>query len=319
MLTLAKKEILDAFRNKVFILLLAMLFLLIIVSVVLGSIQVNINVESYNESINFLKSMGKTDFPSAPSFNPLSASKSFANYIGLLGALVAIVLGNASIIREWRGGTMRLLLSRWISRNGFISGKILGNLVLLACITLFSFIITLLAVIMVSKAPVTADEIARQGLFFLVSFLYMAFFMLLGLCMALIVRGGNKALMITVVILLVISFILPQIGDTMDLDNQLPGGFFASMGMKKEEEKKILEQFSSYETIRNGIEECSPTKHYERVGFALLNVKPGFEQNTALEVVAIKWLDFTALLGPALMLWLLAIMIFLKREDIFEE
>jgi ABC-2 type transport system permease protein len=74
MFILAKKEMTDAFRNKLFITLLSMLLLLITVSVVLGSIQVKINVESYNQSISILKSLGKTELPPPPSFNPLSES-----------------------------------------------------------------------------------------------------------------------------------------------------------------------------------------------------------------------------------------------------
>jgi ABC-2 type transport system permease protein len=319
MLILAKKEMIDAFRNKLFITLLSMLLLLIIVSVVLGSFRIKINVESYNQSVSILKSLGKTELPTPPSFNPLSASKNFANYIGLLGALMAIVLGNASIVKERRGGTMRLILSRQIYRDGFLNGKVIGNLILLMLISLFSFVITLLAVIVISHAPITVDDIARQGLFFVISFLYMAFFLLLGLFMAILVRDGNKALLITVMIWLIISFIFPQIGDTMDMDNQLPGGFFASMGMNKADSQKVLDRFKFYETLRDGIEECSPTKHYERAGFALLNVKTGFDKNTALEVVAIKWFDVAALLAPCIILWLCAAMILLRREDIFEE
>jgi ABC-2 type transport system permease protein len=147
----------------------------------------------------------------------------------------------------------------------------------------------------------------------------MAYFLLLGIFMAILVRDGNKALLITVMIWLIISFIFPQIGDTMDMDNQLPGGFFASMGMNKADSQKVLDRFKFYEAIRDGIEECSPTKHYERAGFALLNVKPGFDKNTALEVVAIKWFDVAALLAPCIILWLCATMILLRREDIFEE
>lgn len=90
------------------------------------------------------------------------------------------------------------------------------------------------------------------------------------------------------------------------------------MGMSKEESQKILDKFSMYETIRDGIEELSPTKHYERVSFALLNVKPGFESNTALEVSAIKWFDIAGIFAPCILLWLGVFMVFLKREDINE-
>lgn len=296
-----------------------MLLLLILVSVVLGALQVKVNVDSYTQSVELLKSIGKTELPSAPNYNPLSASKSFTNYIGLLGALMAIVLGNLAIVKERRGGTMRLILSRQIFRDSFLNGKILGNLALLFGTALFGLVITLAAVLGISHAPITGDDVTRLCFFFLVSFLYMAFFLLLSIFLSVLLHGGNKALLITVILWLVVSFIFPQIGDTMDMDNQLQGGFFASMGMNKEASQKVLDDFKFYETLRDGIEELSPTKHFERAGFAILNAKPGFEQNTAWEVICIKWFDLVGLLAPSVVLTFGAYIILLRREDIFDE
>lgn len=319
MSVVSKKEITDAFRNKLFLSILAMLLLLTVVSVVLGSYQVKVNLDSYNQSVEFLKSLGKVDLPQAPNLNPLSASKSFVNYIGLLGALLAMVLGNASIVKENRGGTLKLILSRQIFRDTFLNGKLIGNIALLLLTTVFTFLITLISVVAISHVTLTPDAIGRMLMFFLMSFLYMTFFLVLGIFFAVIIPGGNKALLVTVIVWLVISFILPQIGDTMDMDNQLPGGFFASMGMSQADTNKVLENFKFYEKTRDGVEQMSPTKHYERVSFALLNVKPGFEKNTVFEVVSIKWIDVLGLAAPSILLWLCAYMVFLRREDIYQE
>ena len=62
-LLIAKKEITDAFKNKLFIITLVMLMLLTIVSIILGAYQVRVQVEEYNSSVAFLKSLGKTDLP----------------------------------------------------------------------------------------------------------------------------------------------------------------------------------------------------------------------------------------------------------------
>lgn len=319
MLVVIKKEINDALKNKLFLIILGMLLLLTVVSVVLGSYQVKVNLDSYNQSVSFLKSLGKTNLPDAPNLNPLSSSKSFVNYIGLLGALLAIVLGNSAIVKEKRSGTLKLILSRQIFRDNFLNGKVLGNMLLLFFITLFTFIISLGSVALISTAALTAGDIGRMFMFFLMSFLYMTFFLILGIFLAVTIPNGNKALLITVIIWLVISFILPQIGDTMDMDNQLPGGFFSAMGMNKTDTQKVLDNFKFYETARDSIEQMSPTKHYERVSFALLNIKPGFETNTTIQVLSIKWIDILGLLAPSIILWLLAFMVFLKRENIYQE
>jgi ABC-2 type transport system permease protein len=70
-----------------------------------------------------------------------------------------------------------------------------------------------------------------------------------------------------------VVLILPQIGDTMDPDNQVPGGFFKSMQIDRNTEKEIMTGFQSYETIRGGIEQLSVTKHYERLSFALFGIR----------------------------------------------
>jgi ABC-2 type transport system permease protein len=313
--TLAGKEIRDALRNRMFLIILGMMMVLVLVSVVLGAFQVRVNVESYNQSVALLKSIGKTNFPDAPNLNPLSASKSFTNIIGMLGALLGIVLGSAAIRRERESGTMRLILTRQTSRGALVGGKTLGNLALLAMISVLFCGLSLAAVPLIGHWNLTADESLRLTLFFLVGFLYMMFFLLLSMLFTISFEKSEKALLLTVTIWLVLSFILPQIGDTMDMDNQISGGFFASMGMTRAQEKQLLAQFGFYEWLRNAFEELSPLKHFERAGFALLNVKPGFETNTAWEVMGIKWWDILCLIAPNAILWFGASMLFKRRED----
>jgi ABC-2 type transport system permease protein len=240
------------------------------------------------------------------------------NYIGMVGALLAIVLGNTAITKEHRNGTLRLILTRGVFRDTFMNGKLLGNLIVLAGITILTEIITFVSLLAIGGVALTSGDIVRLLLFFLMSFLYMAFFMVLSMGVATISSKGSRALLITVIVWLVLSFVFPQIGDTMDMDNQIPGGFFSSMGMTRDQEHQVLQQFRFYETIRNGIEEMSPIKHYERISFALLNVKPGFEKNTPWEVVGLKWIDLLGLIVPGMALWLLSYIGFLKRENIYQ-
>jgi ABC-2 type transport system permease protein len=317
-LTIAKKEITDALKNKIFIIILVMLLALTAVSIILGSYQVRASVDEYNKSVEFLKSIGKTDFPPMPNLNPISASKNFVNYIGMLGALLAIILGNNAIASERRNGTLKLILSRKVFRDVFLNGKLMGNLTLLFATTVLSAVITFASLTLIGSVSLTGAETVRMLLFFLMSFLFMAFFLVLGIAFAVFIGNGNKALLLTVIIWLILAFVFPQIGDTMDMDNQLPGGFFAQMGMTRQQETEVLQQFKFYETLRDSIEELSPTKHYERVSFALLNVKPGFENNTPMEVMGLKWVNLIGLAAPSIILWFIAYMVFLRREDIYQ-
>lgn len=315
---IAKKEIRDAFRNKLFLSILVLLLVLTIVSIILGSYQVKIAMDTYNNSISFLQSLGKAELPPMPNLNPISASKGFVNYIGMVGALLAIVLGNTAISKEHKNGTMRLILSRGVFRDTLLNGKLLGNLAILAGITILTEIITFVSLVVIGGVALTTNDVIRLLLFFGMSFLYMTFFTVLSMGIATVSTKGSRALLITVIVWLVLSFVFPQIGDTMDMDNQIPGGFFSSMGMSRDQEHQVLQQFKFYETLRNGVEEMSPTKHYERISYALLNVKPGFETNTPWEVVGLKWVNLLGLLAPSLAVWLLTYIAFLKRENIYQ-
>jgi ABC-2 type transport system permease protein len=314
---IARKEIKDALRNKLFLITLGLLLLLTIVSITLGALQVRATMVEYNNSVDFLKSLGKTELPPKPSLNPLAASKGFVNYLGMIGALLAMILGNHAIVKERRSGTLKLLLSRPVYRDSLLNGKLLGNLGLLASISVLVGIITYISLLFVGSISLSESEILRMIFFFIMSFLYMAVFLVLAVALSLLNSNGNKALLITIILWLVFAFVFPQIGDTMDMDNQLPGGFFAQMGMTRVQEQKVLANFKFYETLRDSIEEMSPTKHYERISFALLNVKPGFENNTAAEVLQLKWINLVGLMAPSLLLCLISYMVFLKREDIY--
>jgi ABC-2 type transport system permease protein len=301
-LRIAKKEITDALRNKLFLITLGLLLLLAVVSIVLGTIQVRSVMNEYNNSIEFLKSLGKTELPAKPNLNPLAASKGFVNYLGMIGALLAMILGNHAIVKEKRSGVLKLILSRPVFRDSLLNGKILGNLGLLALISFVTGVITYITLLFIGNVVLSGNEIVRMILFFIMSFLYMAFFLLLAVMLSLVSSNDNKALLITIIVWLVLAFVFPQIGDTMDMDNQLPGGFFAQMGMTRAQEQKVLQNFKFYETLRDSIEEMSPTKHYERISFALLNVKPGFEKNTPVEILQLKWINLIGLIVPGLLL-----------------
>lgn len=91
-------------------------------------------------------------------------------------------------------------------------------------------------------------------------------------------RELGISLVISIVLWLSVVLILPQIGDTMDPDNQVPGGLFYSLQIDKKNELAVLANFAGFDRVRNGIEVSSITKHYERSAFAYLGIKDKFNQ-----------------------------------------
>lgn len=311
---IARKEISDAFRNRLFLTAMIMLLGLSLIAIGLGSLSVRTQMTDYLQSVQILTNLGRTDFPAAPSLNPIAVSKNFINYLAMVGALLAMILGFTSINKERRAGTLRLILSRPVYRDQFLTGKVLGNAALLAVLMTAVGLITFLAIGFIGRVWLTGDQIIRLALTMGMSWLYLMTFYLLAQFFSLLLPNSNHALLLTVIVWLVFAFIFPQIGDTMDLDNQLPGGFFATLGLDKAGEEKALQQFKWYETVRDGVEELSPTKHYERISYALLGIKKQFNENTWQEVMQLKLINLIGLIVPIVLLLSASYIVFLRQE-----
>ena len=311
---IARKEISDAFRNRLFLISMIMLLGLSLIAIGLGSLSVRTQMTDYLQSVQILTDLGRTDFPAAPSLNPIAISKNFINYLAMVGALLAMILGFTAVNKERQAGTLRLILSRPVYRDQFLTGKVLGNAILLAALMTAVGLVTILAIGIIGKVWLTGDQIIRLALTMGMSWLYLMTFYLLAQFFALLLPNGNHALLLTIIVWLVFAFIFPQIGDTMDLDNQLPGGFFATLGLDKAGEDKALQQFKWYETVRDGVEELSPTKHYERISYALLGIKKQFNENTWQEVMQLKLVNLIGLIVPIVLLLSASYVVFLRQE-----
>jgi len=311
---IARKEIRDALRNRLFLLALVLLVTLSLTAVGLGAVTVHTRLAEYQQSVDLLKSLGKTAIPPMPTLNPLAVSKTFVNYLAMLGALMGMILGFTTIFKERQAGSLPLILSRPVYRDQLLTGKVLGNGALMLALTLAVGVATILALVVVGGVGLGGDAVMKVALTMGMSWLYMLIFFLLAIFFTIWLPNGNHALLLTVIVWLVFAFIFPQIGDTMDLDNQLPGGFFASMGMNKAQETAALQKFHWYETVRDGVEELSPTKHYERISFALLGVKTQYASNTWLEVLQLKVVDLVGLFVPIILLLSGAYIVFLRKE-----
>ncbi len=311
---IARKEIKDAFRNRLFLLALAMLLGLSLIAIGLGALSVRTQMADYLQAVKILTNLGRTDFPAAPPVNPIAVSKNFINYLAMVGALLAMILGFTAIKKECQAGTLRLILSRPVYRDQFLMGKVLGNAFLLAVLMAIVGIATFLAIGLIGQVWLAADQIIKLTLTMAMSWLYLLTFYLLAQFFALLMPSGNHALLLTIIVWLVFAFIFPQIGDTMDLDNQLPGGFFASLGLDKAGEEQALQQFNWYEKVRDGVEELSPTKHYERISYALLGIKTEFTDNTWQEIVQLKRVNLVGLIVPITLLLSASYIVFLRQE-----
>lgn len=289
LLLIAKKEWKDIFRSKTFIYMLILLILLTIISLSVSFLVFNNQVTEYHNSLEVLKQIGKLPDTPPPKLYPLNLLRGVVDYIEIIGAILGIILGYISISKERNTKALKLLLTRPITKNDLAYGKIIGNTLFVLSLMFIIGIIVFLATFAIGGVVLTAIELLKLLLFVLFSTMYIMIFFMLSFFFSLQQKTISNALIMAFIIWLVFVLIFPQIGDTMDPDNQVPGGFFASMNLNKTQEYAVMDKFKSYETIRGGIEQLSITKHYEREMFAIFGVKKKYNDIPLTQILLENW------------------------------
>jgi len=207
-------------------------------------------VRVFDQAVRLQAAAGQPAPPNPFLLEPnLSLLSNMVVYIPLIGALLALVVGHLILVDDQGKAMGRLLFTRQVTRTQYALGKILASTRFL---------------------PVT---LAGCGLVSLAALLYLSAFYCLGAIATAKAKIPANGLVIALGIWLLVVLVLPQIGDTLDADNQLPGGLFQALGLNHDGEVAVLTHFTGYERIRTGIEEASLAKHFERFAFAMSDVK----------------------------------------------
>lgn len=319
-ITVAKKEYTDAFRNYVFLVFLNFLVVLTGISMYVGAQNFGNKVSLFEKTYQQLIASGQiVTALSRPEFFPLQLLRATIEYLEIIGAILAISLGYLSITKEKGNNTLPLIFTRPITRRTYYIGKLVGNALLLAsvCAVLFLGIVGVL--VLIGGVKLALVEIAKIVISGIATFVYLCIFFLFSALLTIFMRFPSNALIVSFVVWLFFVLIVPQIGDTMDTDNQVPGGFFNAIHVDKPQSKIILEQFSIYETLRNGTEETSITKHYERLTFALLGIKDIYNGKSIGSILKDKIGESLWLLGFLISLGMGSLFAFTKSEHLWQK
>lgn len=271
-LTLAKHEYRSAVRSKVLLTLIASMVIVTTVSIVIASYDFSAQLADYAKYKAAAQGAGLGKI-APPTLFPLQLLRASIEYIQIIGAVIAIALGYLGVARERTGKTLPLILSRPVRSRDLFFGRVLGATALLSTILVITAILSVVLVGTVGGQWLNGSELVRLAITYAASLLYMLMFFALGTWVSARSKVLANGLIVALVIWLGVVLIIPQIGDTMDPDNQVPGGLFAALQVQKPDEVKILAHFSGYEKLRNGLEETSLTKHYERFVFAFTGIK----------------------------------------------
>ena len=313
-LTLAGHEYRSAVRSGVLVLLILSMVIVAAGAITIASYDFRAQVADYAAYLAQAKAAGAT-ITVPPQFFPLQLLRGVIEYIQIIGAVIAIGLGYLSVARERSGNTLPLILTRPVRGRELFLGRLLGASALMTTILVATAVISVIVIGLVGGRWLSGAELIRLTIAFGTAVVYMLLFYALGTWLTARSKVVANGLVVALVIWLSVVLIIPQIGDTMDPDNQVPGGLFAALQVKKPDEKKVLAHFTTYETIRNGLEETSLTKHYERLTFAVTGIKDKYNGKSLGSIAYakrsdIEWIVFYSALLSALM-WL-----GLRRENV---
>lgn len=299
-LVIARRELLDLRRNRFLLAVLGFVLVAVIISVVVSATQFGVKLDAYNAYLDALRAAGNTTTPAAPQLFPLQLMRGSIEYLEILGALFAIVMGYGMVAKEKQRATLQLVYSRPIGRYSLAAGKLVALAIawLIAVAVIFGAVTATVAI--VGHAPFAAIDVQRILIGAGTSWVYLLMWSAIALGLASATRRLSTALIIALVLWLAVVLIIPQIGDTMDPDNQVPGGLFKSLQIAKPDEKAVLANFAGFDTARNGLEVSSITKHYERFTFAVLGIKDQYNQ----QPLATVW---AGTFNNAISLWLASI------------
>lgn len=301
--TIARKEMTDALRNGFIIIVSLFLLGAALISLFTGSLALSTDVNTYNAARDTLLALGKnaSDLAS-PEFYPLKLMRGAVEQLEIIGAVIGILVGFRAAASERGRLTLALIMTRPLAQWQFLAGKLAGGIVLLALGLGVVLIVSAALLNVSSGVALTFDDYLRIALFWVSSLLYISNFFIFSFLLAMWMHKLPTALLLSFIMWLLLVLVAPQIGDTLDPDNQVAGGVFKQLHIAKPDQVKIMQTFSGFENVRTGIEAISITKHFERFNFAVLGIKDTYTGVPLSTILTEKMNDFLWLLGSFMIL-----------------
>ena len=320
LVTIAAKDMRDAARDRFLLIITGFLILAALTALITGAIALSTDVATYDAAKASLLALGKSAASiKPPEFYPMRLLRGAVEQIEIVGSAIAILIGFRAAAAERGRQTLALILTRPLHRWQFTGGKIVAGVALLAFG--LGVVMGLCAVLLhlMSGIGLTGNDLGRIGLVWAVSVLYMASFFLAAFLLTMHLPRPPTALLIAFTLWLVIVLVAPQIGDTMDPDNQVAGGVFKALSISRPDQLEIMKSYAGFEAVRNGIEVASITKHFERFAFAVLGIKATYAGLPLGGVLTEKALDILWIIFAALGLAGLVLALPLNTKTLTQE
>ncbi len=208
---IATQLLLTLRRQRTFLALLVTLLVMTALAGLIGWISHRTIFKVYDQAVLLLAKTGSPAPPNPFDTRPtLALLSNMVIYIPLIGALMALVLGHLSLADDESSGIGRMIFSRRVSRRNYVAGKMLGATTALAAIMAASLVVSVVSLLIVNGAILSAADLGRLVLFYLLSLTYLMAFALVGMVSVLLTRRRSMALLLALGVWLVLTFAIPQ-------------------------------------------------------------------------------------------------------------
>ncbi|WP_071675699.1 ABC transporter permease [Nioella nitratireducens] len=286
-LTIALRDAREALRDRFVLIATLALAAAALVSVLSGAAALHGDATTYAAARDQLLALGRSASDiAAPELWPLKLLRGTIEQIEIMGAVIALIAGYRAAAAERGRQTLALILTRPVPRWKVLAAKLIGGVGLSAGALAVVFAVSATLLHLLSGVGLTLNDLGRLALVWVMATLYLSCLYTVGFALSLWLRRPAAGLIYAFAFWLLLVLVAPQIGDTMDPDNQVSGGVFAALSIPRVEQDRIKAGFAGYEFFRNGIEVASITKHLERFSFAVLGIKDTYTGRPISEIWA---------------------------------
>ncbi|MDR2443250.1 MAG: ABC transporter permease [Deltaproteobacteria bacterium] len=207
MKAIIRKELADHFGSTRFMLLMSLVFMISFLGVFLAGQGIR-EVLAGGGGYLLRDRTFLLLFTAPGAFMPLTA------IMALFGPLVGLILGFDAINRERNQGTLSKILAQPVYRDEVILGKYLAGLITIGVLlTALFLILTGLGMTGVGLVP-TIGELARLAIFWLMSVVYLGFWLGLAILASIAFRSVATSALAAAVVWILLGFFVPVLGQT---------------------------------------------------------------------------------------------------------
>ncbi|MDK2974115.1 MAG: type transport system permease protein [Methanofollis sp.] len=271
--TITRKECLDHLTDRTFLLILAIFFLLTVLSLRQGLVAYDDALKLYEHSVAYSDPAFSSPLTDSHPPSLLIVFSALAERLLQWGPLLAIAVGFDLISGERSSRSLKTLLVRPVFRDEIITGKALGGGAVLA---LASAVPVVLALGLIAAAGITIppDDAGIAALFWAATALYLLTYFAVALAFSGLVDDGGRALAWTMAAFILFSIVVPAAASCAGaaIAGDLPA--YPSYDAPAEEVQHYLDAARTrYQTL-NGVENLvlilSPDGNYQAITKELL-------------------------------------------------